>query len=214
MKKILFLLALLMGFTSRSQELIPQPKSYLPEKPYLQAGVAVLPLFDVLQIFPQNKISGAALFGELGVSIGPRFNMGIHPYFASAMNTYSFDPAQPVAYRQELSFIGLNTYLRGYFLSNSRWAFYLFASAGFGNLGERTRDLQTGKFLTPQAHYSSIATFLAGPGVNYFLGRRLALAFNLPYAVMYNFSAPAAEKYFLTVTPNIGFHVFWNRTTQ
>jgi hypothetical protein len=203
----LFIILLLTSF----QNALAQTGNVLKDGASMQAGITALPVYDILGLFPDNKISGAAFMGNFGSFLSTNVSFGVSPYYGTVSNSYNLFPAGPLAERQELKLFGVNTYLRGYIIKKSRFYLYVLVSAGIGNMQEKTIDLSTQKEIPGRKINSPIATFLSGAGVNYFITRSLAVEFNLPFCILNNFNAEMADKYFLTAAPTLGLQLYLPR---
>jgi hypothetical protein len=175
----------------------------------IQAGISALPVFDVLNLYPDNEISGAALSGNFGCFLTEDLGFGINPYYGQVSNFYNTDFHRE---KEELSLLGMNAYLRYYFISRKKFNAFAIVSAGFGNM-RSTRTILTGSgpLADPKTVFNnSVLTFMAGAGVSYFLSRDIALELNIPYAYITHVAESPAP-YYQTVVPTFGLQFYWNR---
>jgi opacity protein-like surface antigen len=177
------------------------------EKTTNQVGVSALPIFDVLKFFPDNKISGIAISGNLGYCTINRVSVGIQPYYAQVSNTYSNTLFERE--NQGIKLYGLNTYLRYYFISKEKFLIYSLASVGFGNSEQKTVNLSSQTFVKNSHSDKSVFTYMLGIGVNYFILKNIALELNIPYLNVKYISTDPNDNHFQTVAPSIGLQYYW-----
>ncbi len=175
------------------------------EKSSAQFGVSVLPVLDVFKVFPDNKISGFAVIGNIGFFPIKNLSAGIQPYYGQASNSYSsffFEKEN-----QEIKLYGLNAYLRYYFIRKQKFLAYSMASVGFGNSEQKTTLVST-VILVKSPINKSVLTGVFGAGIGYFIVKNLALELNIQYLNIKYFSADPADKSFHTIAPTVGVEFF------
>src|ERR1017187_8382266 len=99
-----------------------------------QAGIAVLPVYDIFNVLPKNKISGFAISGNFGYLTVKNISVGINPYYSQPTNSYNNTPTiSSNEQTQNIKLYGLNTYLRFYFIKKNKFLAYTSVSVVFGN---------------------------------------------------------------------------------
>lgn len=177
------------------------------EKTTNQVGVSALPIFDVLKLMPNNKISGMAVSVNLGYLAMKNMSIGIQPYYSQVSNSYTSPLGDKE--RQDIKLYGLNTYLRYYFVSKEKFLAYSLVSAGFGNSEQKTTNLDTQTLVKYSHTNKSVFTFMLGVGINYFVIKNLALELNVPYINVKYISTDPNDMRFQTIAPTIGLQFFW-----
>ncbi|MGQ0829247.1 MAG: outer membrane beta-barrel protein [Bacteroidota bacterium] len=176
------------------------------EKTTTQVGVSVLPVFDILQLVPDNKISGLAVSGNIGYHTIKNMSVGINPYYAEVVNSYPSDYSKERE-RQNIKLYGLNTYLRYYIINRAKFLAYSFISLGFGAFEQKTFNAST-RYLI-ETNINPVFILQGGIGINYFVTERLALELNIPYTYVNHISTNPDFSYFHTVAPTIGLQFYW-----
>jgi opacity protein-like surface antigen len=180
------------------------------ERTTSQVGISVLPIFDLLKFFPDNKIEGLATSVNLGYLTIKKLSVGINPYYAQVSNTYNTTISKANnKEKQAIKLYGLNTYLRYYFISKEKFLAYSSLSLGFGNVEETTTDLSSLTLVKNSHTNKSVLTFLGGLGVNYFVIKNLALELNLSYINVKYISTNPHNINFQTVAPTFGVQFYW-----
>lgn len=179
----------------------------------LQAGVSALPIFDAFKLYPGNDISGLATTVNFGCFIFKNVSFGINPYYGKVTNGYSTAGMNPHREKQDLTLVGLNTYLRYYIINGRKFLFYSILSGGLAHLQTNTTNLLTGQVIENYYSNEPAYTFQAGIGANYFITKNLSLELNLPYTLL-NYTAPNSEPYFQTLIPTFGLQFFWGRSYE
>lgn len=182
------------------------------EKNTSQAGISALPVLDVLNLFPQNSISGFGVMGNLGYFPIKNLSIGINPYYSRVSNSYDdyLIPYGDIRKEEKISLYGLNAYLRYYVFSKGKFSLYPTVSLGFGNL-EKEIFMRPGTARLGHGS-TSVLTCYAGAGVNYFITERVALELNVPY--MYVQYLPPATTGFHTIAPTIGVQFYLSRSAN
>jgi hypothetical protein len=177
------------------------------EKTTTQVGVSALPIFDVLKFFPDNKISGIAVTGNLGYLGMKNISVGIQPYYAQVSNSYPSGLFEKE--KQEIKLYGLNTYLRYYFIRKEKFLAYSLASIGFGNSEQKTTKVSSLTLVKNSHTDKSVLIIMAGVGINYFIIENLALELNIPYFNVKYISTDPNDIRFQTIAPTIGLQFYW-----
>ncbi len=177
------------------------------EKTTTQVGVSALPIFDVLKVFPDNKISGIAVTGNFGYLAIKNMSIGIQPYYAQVSNSYTSRLLEKE--NQEIKLYGLNTYLRYYFIRKEKFLTYSLASIGFGNSEQKTTNLSSLTLVKNSHTDKSVLIFMLGLGVNYFIIKNLAIELNIPYFNVKYISTDPNDLRFQTAAPTIGLQFYW-----
>lgn len=172
-----------------------------------QAGISTLPIFDVLKVFPKNKISGIAFSGNFGYFALKHMSIGIQPYYAQVSNVYTTSLLEEQ--KQNIKLYGVNTYLRYYFISIEKFSIYAIAGAGFGNSDQITTNLSPAAFSKNSHTDKSIFTSMLGVGINYFIVNNLALELIIPYINVKYISTGSNDMSFQTAAPTIGLQFYW-----
>ena len=173
------------------------------------AGISALPVFDVLRLFPSNRIRGAAVMGDFGCFIRPRLSFGINPYYANVVNEYPTPFLTPYGERLDLTAAGLNVFFRGYIVSRPAFSAFILVAGGFGVMNERLTDLaMPGRrpFLNVN---SPVSAFIAGPGFSWNLTTQLAAEIQVNFVSIDNFSQAQSNAYFTAVLPIFGVRYYW-----
>jgi opacity protein-like surface antigen len=176
------------------------------EKKTNQMGISALPVFDVFNIFPNNKISGFAMTGNFGYFAVKNLSIGMQPYYAQVSNSYTSSLLQKE--NQEIKLYGLNTYVRYYFIKKEKFLTYSLASIGFGNSDQKTTILSSPTFPSNPHYNKSTMVFMLGVGADYFIMNNLALEVNVPYFNVKYFSTDP-NMHFQTAVPTIGLQFYW-----
>lgn len=176
------------------------------ERNTTQIGISGLPVFDVLKFFPDNKISGVAVTGNLGYLGLKNTSVGIQPYYAKVSNIYTRLSKKE---KQEIKLYGLNTYVRYYFIRKEKFLTYTSASLGFGNSEDRTIDLSSLIPIKNSQSNTSVFVAMLGAGLNYFIIKNLALELNVSYINIKYIATPPYNVRFQTVAPTIGLQFYW-----
>lgn len=180
------------------------------EKSTKQAGISVLPIYDILNTYPDNKIAGGAVMGNFGFFVMNDLSIGLMPYYGQVSNKYNISTFDFHEERQDISLYGLNTYMRYYFFKKKKVLVYASASFGFGNIHKQTTNLAIQSLVDYSESDDSVYTILAGLGVNYSLSPRISLELNIPYTVLRHISGQVNDSDFQTIAPMIGVQYNWN----
>lgn len=196
MKKSLLIIPLLSTFLLKGHA--------QSDKSTFQAGASFLPVYDVFKLFPNNKISGGAVSGNIGYFVLKNMSIGFNPYYAQVSNAYNTQGADAHRENQNSKLFGLNAYVRYYFLTRNKLSLYGLASGGFGSSIQKTSS--SGNSSTND---KSICTLMTGLGVNYHITKRVALELNVPYTLLKYISTNSNNNNFQTVTPSLGVQISW-----
>ncbi len=201
MKKILMsiILSLVLLFNGFSQY----------EKSSIQVGISALPIYDVLNLFPDNQISGVVVMPNFGFFIMDKLSFGINPYYAKASNSYNSAAIDKHKENQQISLYGLNAYLRYYFITKEKISFYAMFSNGFGDIEKKTTNLSTSAKVDNGYPNKAIYTAMLGVGIDYFVTKKIAIELNVPFIVMRFFSPEQYDSNFNTIVPTLGLQIYW-----
>lgn len=180
------------------------------EKGSTQIGVSGLPVYDVLKLFPNNKIAGLALSGNIGQFIAKRWSIGSQPFYAQVKNIYyTTHNYLETKEQQNIRLLGLNAYLRYNFIAKEKFILYVQGSVGFGNQEQSTTNLMTNIPVRNSRSNQSFLNTQIGLGANYFLIKNLALELNLTYLRLSYFSNTNNISYFHSFAPALGLQYYW-----
>ncbi|MDQ3048639.1 MAG: outer membrane beta-barrel protein [Bacteroidota bacterium] len=195
MKKNLFIFCLLLSTSIFAQ--MERRTSFV--------SVSGLPVFDVLKLFPENKIRGYGAIANLGFFPVKNLSIGFTPYIAQVSNSYnnSYISFYGTFRKEEkIRLMGINATLR-YYLNQGKISFYPFISGGFANLDITSYKQEGNTKLSNDNKSVSIVMF--GLGVNYFLTEKFTLELNLPYMYLQSFSHDYNDHVsFGTISPTLG----------
>ena len=138
-------------------------------------GVSGVPVFDVLNMFPDNQIKGGAFNINYGTMIIENLSFGMNLYYSRVSNEYKTESFDLHKERQEIKIIGISPNLRYQFRVKEKLLFYALTSVGFGNYNEKTTNLMTSEPVNYGDENESILMLKAGLGMNYFLSEKFAL---------------------------------------
>jgi len=178
------------------------------EKTTTQAGIGVLPIFDVFKLFPDNKLSGLGVSVNFGYFAIKRMSIGINPFYVQASNEYSYSKYNIIqTERENIKIYGLNTYLKYYIISKNKLLVYPSLSLGFGAAEQRTINVNTKVLKSKESTPAFI--FSLGAGINYFITKQIALELNVPYINIKYLTTALIDPQFQTVAPTIGLQFYW-----
>lgn len=172
-------------------------------------GVSGVPIFDVLNMFPDNQIKGGAININYGTMIIKNLSFGVNLYYSGVSNEYKTESIDLHKEKQEIKIIGISPNLRYQFRVKEKLFFYGLASIGFGNYNEKTTNLMTSEPVNYGVENESILILTAGLGVNYFLFDNFALELSVPYVFVNRLSTDQYVEDFHTIAPMIGIQYFW-----
>ncbi|MFK5879164.1 MAG: outer membrane beta-barrel protein [Flavobacteriaceae bacterium] len=172
-------------------------------------GVGGLPVFDVLNMFPENQIKGGAININYGAMVSENLSFGVNLFYSGVSNEYKTESIDLHKENQEIRIIGISPNLRYYFRIKEKFIIFGLASVGFGNYNEKTTNLMTSEPVNYGDENESIMILTAGLGLNYFLSEKFALELNVPYVFTNRFSKDQYVEDFHTIAPMIGIQYYW-----
>ncbi len=173
------------------------------------AGIGGIPVFDVLNMFPENQISGAALSVNYGKIIFPNLSFGVNLYYSSVSNEYTSQSMDLHKEQQDIKVLAISPNLRYQFKLSNKFILFGQSSIGFGNYNEKTKNLSNSATINNGDENKSILMVTAGLGANYFVFKNLALELNIPYVYLNRLSSLENVDDFHTIAPMIGIQYFW-----
>ena len=178
------------------------------EKASNHVGAFGLPIFDLFNFYPDNKISGGAIRFDYGTFVRSNLSFGLNFYYADVSNEYGTEAADFHSEKQVIGLTGLNSNLRYYHSIGKKTLIFTSISFGFGNYKLETTDLST--FLKVDDGNESVALLMTGIGLNYFVTKKFALELHIPYVFVNRFSKEPYVENFHTIAPTIGIKYYWN----
>ncbi|HEX8549658.1 MAG TPA: outer membrane beta-barrel protein [Cytophagaceae bacterium] len=198
MKKLIALAVLsLIAFTSSKL-------SAQIEKGDVHIGIAGLPIVDLFNIYPDNKINGLGLTGQVGFFPHKNIYLGINPYYVKVKNRY---PDSGSMTDETIKVYGINTALSYYVGLTSKFYIYAGLSAGVGAADHQRSNNAVG-YISSQTTYP-IFTVAPGIGLHYFITEKMTLNLNLPLLNIKYISYSKDEESFRTIAPTIGVGFFF-----
>lgn len=172
-------------------------------------GISGIPVFDILNMFPENQIKGGAININYGTMVIENLSFGVNVIFSSVSNEYETESLDFHKENQEIKIIGISPNLRYYLRIKKKFSIFGQASLGFGNYSEKTTDLSTSEPVNYGDANESIMILTAGLGMNYFISEKFALELNIPYVFMNRLSTDQYIEDFQTIAPMIGIQYYW-----
>jgi len=181
---------------------LPSKVSAQIEKGTVHLGIAGLPIVDVFNIYPDNKITGLGLTGQIGFFPLKNLYLGINPYYVKVKNRY---PDMGSTTEETLKIYGINTLIAYYVPLSPKFFIYGGLSLGFG-----VQDDQESDAAMITANYATYPIFVVAPGlgIHYFITKTTSLNFNLPLINVNQISYFKSEN-FQTLAPTIGVGFFF-----
>lgn len=178
-------------------------------RPSNHIGVNGIPIFDVLNSYPENQINGGAITLNYGIMVSGNLSFGVNLYYSGVSNEYKTESINPQAERQEINIIGISPNLKYHYRIKEKLMLYGQASIGFGNYNEKTINLNTSQAINYGSENESMVLTMAGIGMNYFFTEKVALDFNVSYVYLNRLSTQRYAYDFHTVAPMIGIQFYW-----
>lgn len=172
------------------------------EKGDVHIGVSGLPIVDLFNYYPDNKITGLGVMGQIGFFPHKNIFLGLNPYYAKVKNRY---PESGSMSNENIKIYGINTSLSYYGAITSR--FYLSAGVSFGiGVLDEKKYMDNWRFSRNATH----PVFVVAPslGVHYFITQKMAFNFNLPLINLKHISYTNKDN-FRTLAPAIGLGFFF-----
>ena len=169
----------------------------------LHIGISGLPVLDFFNSYPDNKISGFGISGQIGFFPHKNIYLGINPYLVKVKNQF---PEFGDITLENQKIYGVNTSM--YYYGAITAKFYIYGGVSMG-IGAADHHSSNGiAFLTRNATYP---IFALAPviGIQYFITNTVALNFNLPLLNIKYISYTSKDG-FTTVAPTLGIGVFFH----
>ncbi|MEM6805831.1 MAG: hypothetical protein AAF696_30820 [Bacteroidota bacterium] len=145
-------------------------------------------------IYPGIEANGFAIYGQVGKLVFPNLLCGIKPFFGQVR----FNVNGPFSERNRS--IGINAFVKLFFLRRSKSSLYFTHSFGVGGLSYRSAFSREG---TPYLD-NTMVNFTLGLGSNVNLTERMHLEFNIEYLNMRNVRNPGNTTIGNTIIPTLG----------
>lgn len=165
-------------------------------------GISGLPIVDVFNSYPDNKITGLGISGQIGFFPFKNLYLGLNPYYVKVKNRY---PEDGMMTQEDLKIYGINTAIYYYGAVTSKFYIYAGLSAGFGVSDEKMQNSAT---TIKSAVAYPILTAAPGIGIHYFISERMTLNLNLPLISAKYISYSNVDN-FKTIAPMIGVGFFF-----
>lgn len=178
------------------------------EKASNHVGVSGVPIYDLFNFYPDNKIAGSAIYIDYGIFVRNNLSFGINIYYANVSNEYDTEAADFHKEKQVIALTGLNSNLRYNHSLSEKILIFASISLGFGNYRIETTDLSTS--LIVDNSNESVALLMTGIGLNYFVAKNFALELNVPYVFVNRFSKEPYVENVHAIVPSIGIRYYWN----
>lgn len=178
------------------------------EKSSNHLGISGLPIYDLFNFFPDNKISGGAINFEYGTFVAKNLSFGFNVYYANVSNEYGTEATDLHREKQIIGLTGLNANLKYYYSLGDKVFVFASVSFGFGNYKYETTNLSNS--LIVDDGNEPVSVLMAGLGLDYFVTKNIALELHIPYVFVNRFSDEPYVEDFHTIAPTIGIHYFWN----
>lgn len=143
-------------------------------------------------IYPGVDANGFAFYGQVGKLVYPNLLCGFKPFFGQVQ----FKGAFPERNRS----IGINAFVKLFFLKRSKSSLYFVHSFGVGGLSYRNAFSRVG---TPYLD-NTMVNFTLGLGSNINLTERMHLEFNIEYLNMRNIRNSDNTTIGNTIIPTLG----------
>lgn len=179
------------------------------KKPSNHIGINGIPIFDVLNSYPDNQINGSAITFNYGVMVSRNLSFGVNLYYSGVSNEYVTESLSPRTERQQINVVGISPNLRYHYRIREKLMLYAQASIGFGNYREKTTDLNTSQPRYYKNDNDSMIMTMAGLGMNYFFSEKIALDLNVSYVYLNRLSSQRYVYDFQTIAPMIGIQFYW-----
>jgi len=165
-------------------------------------GIAGFPIIDIFNSYPDNKITGLGLLGQIGFFPHKNLYLGLNPYYVKVKNRF---PELGTMTEENQRIFGINTSMSFYMGLSTK--FYVYGGVNFG-LGAADHQ----RFNVPMNISSKVTypIFTIAPvlGLHYFITKNFTLNFNLPLINIKYISYSNIEN-FKTLAPTIGVGCFF-----
>lgn len=179
------------------------------EKTTNHVGISGLPIYDLFNFYPDNKISGAAVYLNYGTFVTKNLSFGLNIYHAGFSNEYSTEAVNLHKEEQVIGLTGLNSTLRYYQSIKEKLLVFASISAGFGNYKLETTNLSNS--VKVSNGNEPVTLFMAGIGLNYLFSKNFAFELHIPYVFVNRFSDEPYVENLHTIAPSVGIQYYWNR---
>ena len=168
----------------------------------LHLGISGLPIVDIFNSYPNNKITGIGLMGQIGFFPHKNLYLGLSPYYVKVKNRF---PELGTITEEHQRIFGLNTSISYYLALSTKLYVYGGVSLGLGVADHQSFNIARN---TSIKNTYPVLTIAPGLGIHYFITKRMTLNFNLSLIDLKYLSYSNKNK-FTTLAPMIGGGYFF-----